>query len=223
MNSDIKITWLINKLSKYILDGVAAFQCKTTASTPTEKPLHVQELVIHLALQLSKRRTVPCHPSSVAFSLALDGTSALAAGQPQPAACDRESCRQCQSLPPWPCLSLEMVQDSLMQLQAGCGKIHLASIQCCMNAGCPTPKGHYDLVTNHFPLFILSYKAVALLRHLLSGLSYWDPDRTLHHVSLSPHPMTLLQCRTTAAFDLLPHLLQICFGQPYTTVELSRT
>lgn len=60
----------MNKLSKYILDGVAAFQCKTTA-TPTEKPLHVQELVIHLALQLSKRRTVPCHAIHPAWPPAL--------------------------------------------------------------------------------------------------------------------------------------------------------
>lgn len=67
------------------------------------------------------------------------------------------------------------------------GKIHLVSVWCCLNAVSQHLKGQEIYLLPIWLFLFYPIKTAVLLSPLLSH-SYWDPERTLHHVPVSPHP-----------------------------------
>ena len=143
INSVRKIDWFMNKWSKYLLDGVAALLYNPNWET-----------IAHLGASDSLK----CSPARAQGCAVLP---VQRAPQPHTGRWERLACRITRPTPRdrstagTAYLCLQMQQDSLTQLEAHCGETHPASIQCCLNAGCPTAKG--TLLTNHFPLYILFY------------------------------------------------------------------
>lgn len=68
------------------------------------------------------------------------------------------------------------------------GKIHLVSVWCCLNAVSQHLKGQEIHLLPICLFLFYPIKTAVLLSPLLSH-SYWDPERTLHHVPVSPHPL----------------------------------
>lgn len=99
--------------------------------------------------------------------------------------------------------------DMICSLHTACHrKIHLDSIWCCTTTRCPASEvSCYLLTTRISPLILISHLIKPLVRYfLLRSRQYAVP---LLPSAPCPYP----QCRTTTAFDLLFHLLQICIGQ----------